>query len=106
MIPTSEERLLKRNAVVSGRSAVDRRFPQPDLMPRNVPHPPGVEDNSPAADAARQNSAMVSKLSDLECPPMRPVTGWIDEFRQGWQGISRPSWPISIGFSIGCLTLS
>jgi two-component sensor histidine kinase len=37
---------------------------------------------------------------------MRPLTGLIDEFRQGWQGISRPSLPVSIGFSIGCLALS
>ncbi|HET7885840.1 MAG TPA: HWE histidine kinase domain-containing protein [Bradyrhizobium sp.] len=34
------------------------------------------------------------------------MTGLIDEFRQGWHGISRPSLRFSIGFSIGCLTLS
>jgi two-component sensor histidine kinase len=37
---------------------------------------------------------------------MRPVTGLIDEFRQGWQGISRPSLPFCVGFSIACLALS
>ena len=37
---------------------------------------------------------------------MRPVTGLIDEFRQGWQGISRPSLAFSVGFSISCLALS
>jgi two-component sensor histidine kinase len=37
---------------------------------------------------------------------MRPVTGLIDEFRQSWQGISRPSLLFSIGFSASCLALS
>jgi len=37
---------------------------------------------------------------------MRPVTGLIDEFRQGWQGISRPSLAFSVGFSVSCLALS
>jgi hypothetical protein len=30
----------------------------------------------------------------------------IDEFRQGWQGIARPSLAFSVGFSITCLALS
>jgi two-component sensor histidine kinase len=49
---------------------------------------------------------MVRELSDLEYPPMRPVNGLIDEFRRGWHGVSRPSLPFSIGFSIACLALS
>ena len=84
-----------------------RRVPHADSMVRNAPHHAGVEeDNSTSTGAERQISAMVNDLSDLECPPMQPVTGWIDEFRQGWQGISRPSLPFSIGFSIACLALS
>jgi two-component sensor histidine kinase len=30
----------------------------------------------------------------------------IDEFRRGWQGISRPSLPFSIGFAVVCLALA
>src|SRR5277367_3297459 len=30
----------------------------------------------------------------------------IEEFRQGWQGIARPSLPFSVGFSLSCLALS
>jgi two-component sensor histidine kinase len=30
----------------------------------------------------------------------------VDEFRQGWQGVSRPSLLFSVGFSVGCLALS
>ena len=30
----------------------------------------------------------------------------IDEFRRGWQGISRPSLPFSIGFAAACLALA
>ena len=30
----------------------------------------------------------------------------IDEFRRGWQGISQPSLPFSIGFAILCLALA
>jgi two-component sensor histidine kinase len=37
---------------------------------------------------------------------MRFVTGLIAEFRQGWQGISRPSPAFSVGFSATCLALS
>jgi two-component sensor histidine kinase len=31
---------------------------------------------------------------------------WIDEFRRGWQGISQPSLPFSIGFAACCLALA
>jgi len=31
---------------------------------------------------------------------------WIDEFRRGWQGISQPSLPFSIGFAVCCLALA
>lgn len=31
---------------------------------------------------------------------------WIDEFRRGWQGTSRPSLPFSISFAVSCLALS
>ncbi|HZR71697.1 sensor histidine kinase [Bradyrhizobium sp.] len=34
------------------------------------------------------------------------MAGLIDEFRRGWQGISRPSLAFSVGFSIACLALS
>src|SRR5580658_2199356 len=34
------------------------------------------------------------------------MTRLIDEFRQGWQGIARPSPAFSVGFSITCLALS
>jgi two-component sensor histidine kinase len=38
---------------------------------------------------------------------MRPITKRLaDEFRQGWQGVSRPSLLFSVGFSVGCLALS
>lgn len=37
---------------------------------------------------------------------MRPISGLIDEFRRGWQGISRPPLAFSVGFSIACLALS
>jgi two-component sensor histidine kinase len=37
---------------------------------------------------------------------MRPITRLIDEFRQGWQGISRPSLLFCVVFSAGCLVLS
>jgi two-component sensor histidine kinase len=37
---------------------------------------------------------------------MWPIKGLIEEFRRGWQGISRPSLAFSIGFSIACLALS
>ena len=37
---------------------------------------------------------------------MRPVVRLIDEFRQSWQGISRPSPLFSFGFSVSCLALS
>ena len=38
---------------------------------------------------------------------MRPITKrLVGEFRQGWQGISRPSLLFSVGFSAGCLALS
>jgi two-component sensor histidine kinase len=37
---------------------------------------------------------------------MWPITGLIDEFRRGWQGISRPSLAFSVGFSIAFLALS
>ena len=37
---------------------------------------------------------------------MQPVRGLIDEFRQGWQGISRPSLLFSVVFAISCLALS
>src|SRR6266850_3899749 len=30
----------------------------------------------------------------------------IDEFRRGWQGISRPSLLFSIGFAVSCVALS
>src|ERR1700754_4207738 len=30
----------------------------------------------------------------------------IDEFRRGWQGVSQPSLPFSIGFAILCLALA
>src|ERR1700758_1522536 len=102
MIPTSAKQPPKENARAGTAPRADRRFPQADSMPRNAPYHAGVEgDSSPPTGAARQISAMVGDLSDLECPPMRPVTGLIDEFRQAWQGISRPSLRFSIGFSIG-----
>jgi hypothetical protein len=31
---------------------------------------------------------------------------WIDEFRRGWQGISQPSLPFSIGFAVCCLAVA
>jgi two-component sensor histidine kinase len=31
---------------------------------------------------------------------------WIDEFRNGWQGTSRPSLPFSVTFAVSCLALS
>ncbi|HEX5230844.1 MAG TPA: sensor histidine kinase [Bradyrhizobium sp.] len=34
------------------------------------------------------------------------MAGLIGEFRRGWQGISRPSLALSLGFSIACLALS
>jgi two-component sensor histidine kinase len=34
------------------------------------------------------------------------MTKLIDEFRHGWQGISQPSPPFSIGFAVCCLVLS
>lgn len=37
---------------------------------------------------------------------MRSMTGLIDEFRRGWQGISKPSLAFSVGFSAACLALS
>jgi two-component sensor histidine kinase len=38
---------------------------------------------------------------------MRPIIKrLVDEFRQGWQGVSRPSLLFSVGFSVGCLALS
>src|SRR3984957_1524036 len=38
---------------------------------------------------------------------MRPIAKrLVDEFRQGWQGISRPSLLFSVGFSAGCLAVS
>jgi two-component sensor histidine kinase len=37
---------------------------------------------------------------------MRPITRLIDEFRQAWQGISRPSLLFSVVFSAGFLALS
>ena len=38
---------------------------------------------------------------------MRPIAKrLIDEFRQGWQGISRPSLLFSVVFSVGCLAVS
>jgi two-component sensor histidine kinase len=49
---------------------------------------------------------MVAFLSDPEYSPMRFLTGLIDEFREGWQGISRPSLAFGVGFSIACLALS
>src|ERR1700754_2610564 len=30
----------------------------------------------------------------------------IDEFRRGWQGVSQPALPLSVGFAIVCLVLS
>src|ERR1700741_3299199 len=30
----------------------------------------------------------------------------IDEFRRGWQGVSQPALPLSIGFAVVCLALS
>src|SRR5215468_8469529 len=30
----------------------------------------------------------------------------IDEFRRGWQGVSQPALPLSIGFAVFCLVLS
>jgi two-component sensor histidine kinase len=63
-------------------------------------------DISPPVGSVRPISAMVSALSDPEYSFMRLVTGLIDEFRRGWQGVSRPSLAFSIGFSITCLVLS
>jgi two-component sensor histidine kinase len=104
MIPTSQKR---KQASVDTSPSVERQFPQPDFKPRNALRGPGVQGDSVLSPgAARQNSAMVSEFSDLECPPMRSVTGLIDEIRQRWQGISRPSLSFSIGFSIACLALS
>ena len=38
---------------------------------------------------------------------MRPIAKrLVDEFRQGWQGISRPSLLFSVVFSVGCLAVS
>lgn len=37
---------------------------------------------------------------------MRLPKKLIDEFRRGWQGISRPSLALSVGFAIACLALS
>ena len=34
------------------------------------------------------------------------MTKLIDEFRRGWQGISQPSLPFSIGFAVFCLVLA
>jgi two-component sensor histidine kinase len=34
------------------------------------------------------------------------MTKWIDEFRRGWQGISQPPLPLSLGFAASCLALS
>src|SRR6267154_5006692 len=34
------------------------------------------------------------------------MTKLIDEFRHGWQGISQPSPPFSIGFAVCCLVLA
>ena len=67
----------------------------------------GVEgDSSPPAGAVRPISNMVSPLSDPEYSFMRPLAALIDEFRRGWQGVSRPSRAFSIGFSITCLALA
>jgi two-component sensor histidine kinase len=55
---------------------------------------------------ARPISAKVKSPSDPEYAFMRPVTGLIDEFRRGWQGIAKPSLAFSVGFSITCLALA
>ena len=34
------------------------------------------------------------------------MTKLIDEFRRGWQGVSQPSPPFSIGFAVCCLVLA
>src|SRR5580692_1795925 len=76
-------------------------------MPRNALHYSGVErDGSQPAGRVRPFSAMVTSHSGPEHPLMRPITGLIDEFRRGWQGISRPSLAFSVGFSAACLALS
>src|ERR1700679_513007 len=76
-------------------------------MPRNALRYSGVEDEgSQPAGRVRSFSAMMTSHSGPECPLMRPMTGLIDEFRRGWQGISRPSLAFSAGFSMTCLALS
>src|ERR1700726_1675655 len=37
---------------------------------------------------------------------MRPMERLIDEFRQGWQGTSRPSPLFSMGFAASCIAVS
>jgi two-component sensor histidine kinase len=55
----------------------------------------------------RRNSAMLDLTSDQSSPLMRPTRKrLVDEFRQSWQGISRPSLSFSLGFSVACLALS
>jgi two-component sensor histidine kinase len=49
---------------------------------------------------------MLTRISNSKSASMRTVKSLIDEFRQGWQGISRPSLSFSIGFSIACLGLA
>lgn len=44
----------------------------------------------------------IYRLADI----MRPMAKLIDEFRQGWQGISQPTPLFSIGFAVSCLALS
>jgi two-component sensor histidine kinase len=77
-------------------------------MRRNVLHHySGMkQDGSPAADVARPISAKVRPPSGPEYPLMRFITGLIDEFRRGWQGIARPSLAFSVTFAMACLALS
>jgi two-component sensor histidine kinase len=76
-------------------------------MSQNALHDSGVEgDSSPSATRVRPISAMVNSVLDPEYAFMRPVTALIDEFRRGWQGISKPSLAFSAGFSMTCLALS
>src|ERR1700744_2941522 len=63
-------------------------------------------DSSQPTGGGRPISAKVTSRSGPDYFLMWPITALINEFRRGWQGISRPSLAFSVGFSVACLALA
>src|SRR5579871_396507 len=89
-----------------GSDPTDRRFPTHLIVIPRMPQPyPDFEhgdDSLPRAD--RIVSSTPERLP--KSLSKRRMARLIDEFRNSWQGISRPSLLFSVGFSIACIAVS